>query len=97
MSRKMIFRLILLILAVVLIIPAVSQAESPRVGVVLLHGKTGKPERLWGLSSKLEAQGFLVSTPAMPWSFNRYLDASYETALDEIAAAINQVLAACVS
>jgi len=91
MSRKMIFRLILLILAVVLIIPAVSQAESPRVGVVLLHGKTGKPERLWGLSSKLEAQGFLVSTPAMPWSFNRYLDASYETALDEIAAAINQL------
>ncbi len=91
MSRKMIVRVILFMLAVVLIIPAAIQAASPRVGVVLLHGKTGKPEKLWGLASALEAQGFLVSTPAMPWSHNRYLDASYETALDEIAAAINQL------
>ena len=91
MSRKMIVRVILFMLAVVLIIPAAIQAASPRVGVVLLHGKTGKPEKLWGLASALEAQGFLVFTPAMPWSHNRYLDASYETALDEIAAAINQL------
>ena len=92
MSRKMIFKLLfLLMLAVVLIIPAVSRAEAPRVGVVLLHGKTGKPAKMWDLSSELEAQGFLVSTPAMPWSFNRYLDASFETALNEIAAATNQL------
>ena len=43
------------------------------------------------LSSELEAQGFLVSTPTMPWSFNRYLDTSFETALNEIAAAIGQL------
>jgi pimeloyl-ACP methyl ester carboxylesterase len=88
----MIFKLLLpLMLAVVLVIPAVSPAEAPRVGVVLMHGKTGKPAKLWDLSSGLEAQGFLVSTPTMPWSSNRYLDASFETALDEIAAAINQL------
>ncbi|MGP8049908.1 MAG: esterase/lipase family protein [Desulfobaccales bacterium] len=92
MSRRMIGKLLLLLLlAVVLLIPAVSEAAAPRLGVVLLHGKTGKPAKLWVLSSGLEAQGFLVSTPAMPWSFNRYLDASFETALDEIAAAITQL------
>ena len=92
MTRKIILKLLLpLILAVVLVIPAVSRAEAPRVGVVLLHGKTGNPAKLWDLSSELEAQGFLVSTPTMPWSSNRYLDASFETALNEIAAAINQL------
>ncbi len=71
----------------VLTTAALLRAQTPLLGVVLLHGKAGKPSQLCELSSALKAQGFLVSTPTMPWSSKRYLDAGFETALDEIGSA----------
>jgi pimeloyl-ACP methyl ester carboxylesterase len=54
-------------------------------GVVLLHGKTGSPDRhIPGLASALERDDALVDRPEMPWSRRRYLDASLDQAMDEI-------------
>jgi pimeloyl-ACP methyl ester carboxylesterase len=59
------------------------------LGVVLLHGKRSGPQVFQGLAGALEKEGFLVAKPEMPWSRSRYLDKTFEAALDEIAAAVN--------
>ncbi len=64
---------------------------APRIGLVLMHGKAVNLENLGDLSTALEGQGFLVATPMMPWSRDRYLNATYEAALDEIAEAIQKL------
>lgn len=62
--------------------------NSANYGIVLLHGKANMPTQLLDLIGALEAHGFLVCAPEMPWSRNRYLAANYETALQEISDAI---------
>jgi len=55
------------------------------VGVVLMHGKTGTPERVIDrLAYELRDKGYLVSTPVMPWSQGRLYDRTFEEALTEI-------------
>jgi len=68
-----------------------SEACAQRAGLVLMHGKGVNLENLGDLSAALEGQGFLVVTPMMPWSRDRYLNATYEAALDEIAGAIQKL------
>ena len=58
-------------------------------GVVFLHGKA-----VWsgmfdgGIPAALEAEGALVASPNMPWSFIRMYGATYDDALREIDAAV---------
>ncbi len=67
-------------------------------GVVMLHGRQGgasadappgsgdyylQPER-----KKIEATGFRVVEPNMPWSMTRAYDRSYQESMDEIALAV---------
>jgi pimeloyl-ACP methyl ester carboxylesterase len=58
-------------------------------GVVFLHGKGVWPGAFdGGIVASLSAEGALVATPEMPWSFSRKYDATYEQAMAEIDAAV---------
>lgn len=70
----------------------IAWADSAEVGIVLLHGKQSSPSRMSGLADDLRAEGFLVSTPAMPWSQTRELDVPYPQALNEIEAAATELI-----
>lgn len=59
--------------------------------MVLLHGKTGVPSVFQGLAGTLEQEGILVTSPEMPWSRSRYLEASLAAAMDEIATAVQSL------
>jgi len=61
------------------------QAGSNEVGVLLMHGKGGSPSGyIAELVAGLQAKGYLVSAPALPWSKERIYDASFEDAMGEI-------------
>ena len=81
-----------LVLALIAVLLCLGPAWSgDRLGVVLLHGKRGGPQVFQGLAGTLEKEGILVATPEMPWSRSRYLDKTFEAALDEIATAIKSL------
>jgi len=66
---------------------------AEKIGVVLMHGKTGSPSRgpLPPLISKLKAAGILVDAPEMPWSRKRYLAKDYASSMAEIDVAITRL------
>lgn len=64
------------------------------VGVVLLHGKLGAPDRHIGnLASALRAAGYLVVTPEMPWSRRRNYDAGFLEGLSEVDRSVRDLRA----
>ena len=66
-------------------------SAADKIGVVLMHGKTGtaKPRSPVGpLIATLQGAGILVDAPDMPWSRNRFLDKDYSGAMAEIDAAV---------
>jgi pimeloyl-ACP methyl ester carboxylesterase len=65
------------------------RAANEEIGVVLLHGKWGNPSgTVLNLSRKLVQEGFLVSSPEMPWSGGRLYDRGIDAAMAEIDAAV---------
>jgi len=64
-----------------------------RIGIILLHGKTGTPEIFIrsNVIDRLKHEGFMVDAPEMPWSHNRYIDKSYDEALNEIDLAVESL------
>lgn len=71
-----------------LVLPPAFASEKD-VGIVLLHGKWDRqPTNVLGLACRLEAEGYQVATPTMPWSGTREYDVSYQQAIteDEVAA-----------
>ncbi|MDR3561175.1 MAG: alpha/beta fold hydrolase [Negativicutes bacterium] len=85
--------LITLFLFALVAAPSALAAEE-RVGVVLLHGKTGSPGIFsGGVVEPLKQAGFLVETPEMSWSRGRYIDKTYDEALNEIDAAAARLAA----
>jgi pimeloyl-ACP methyl ester carboxylesterase len=90
LRRYILLRILVPALIVVLLCLGHSWAGD-KLGVVLLHGKTGVPSVFQGLAGALEQQGILVTSPEMPWSRSRYLDATLEAAMDEIAASVQSL------
>jgi dienelactone hydrolase len=80
-------------LALALLLVACSTAyAADRIGVVLMHGKWGRPDRgIDGLARTLEGKGMLVATPAMPWGSARNYDADYPAALEQIEREVQQL------
>lgn len=80
-------------LLVVLSLASAAGADD-RIGVLLMHGKlrTAQPDSPVGLlATALEAQGFLVAAPDMPWSRTREYDKTYEEAMQEIDARVEEL------
>ena len=65
---------------------------AEKIGVVLMHGKTGSATRgpIRPLISKLQTAGILVDAPDMPWSRKRFLAKDYAGSLAEIDVAITR-------
>jgi dienelactone hydrolase len=66
-------------------------AASSDVGVVLMHGKWGSPQRMLPLARDLESRGYLVSNAEMPWSGRRLYDVEYAAALNEIERQVREL------
>ena len=65
------------------------QAGNESIGVVLIHGKWGNPSgTTLQLARKLGQEGFLVSSPEMPWSGFRLYDNGIDDAMAEIDSAV---------
>lgn len=80
-------KIILAALALMLTAPAVQAAD--RLGIVLMHGKQGNPDRhISGIASALASDGYLVATPEMCWSKRRIYDKPYDACLAELDTAV---------
>lgn len=71
-----------------------SGAQSPAIGIVLMHGKGGSPTK-WvaPLASGLEQKGYLVANLEMPWSGRRRYDVDVDAADREVGAALDALRA----
>jgi pimeloyl-ACP methyl ester carboxylesterase len=82
---------LLLLPLILLNASALAAGSGQLVGVVLMHGKGGSPEKhVTGLANALRQQGVLVANLDMPWSGRREYDADVASA----AAQVNSALAA---
>jgi esterase/lipase len=80
-------KLINLILAFGLATSSCFAIGQEKITVVLMHGKQGGGPRdtsLESLQRKLQDSGMQVVKPEMPWSFNRFIEGNWDTALNEI-------------
>ena len=68
---------------------ATAQSPSPVIGMVIMHGKGGSPDRyVSDLASWLEAKGCLVANLEMPWSGRREYDGDVDAAVKETQSAL---------
>lgn len=85
-------RLVAVFLAAALLIVSPASAFDPRTtGVVVIHGKWGRPgdpNTVGPLAAALQAAGFIVDQPEMPWSGARVYDRGFDQSMDEIDAAV---------
>ena len=86
----------LLVAALFIFLIAPVHAFEPRTtGVVVMHGKWGAPGDpvTQPLAAALQAAGFLVDQPEMPWSGRRLYDAPWDGAMADIDAAVARLKA----
>ncbi len=83
--------LILVLLAFALALAAQPAAAFQRVGLVLLHGKTGSPAQFAGMTGMLDETGYGVETPEMCWSARRIYDMPLDKCLADIDAAVKRL------
>lgn len=70
----------------------VAYADTPNIGVVLMHGKGGSPTKhVVDLAHALERSGYLVANIEMPWSGRREYDVDVSSAEREVELAIDEL------
>jgi dienelactone hydrolase len=73
---------------------AAAGAAAGDIGVVLMHGKWGTPDRHIGdVAGALARSGYRVENVEMPWSRTRLYDKSYDAALVEVDEAVARLRA----
>jgi len=66
--------------------------ETPRIGIVLMHGKAGRPEGvIHELAMSLEARGFLLANLEMPWSSRRDYDVDVAAGEKQVVDALSDL------
>lgn len=69
-------------------------AQSPGIGIVIMHGKGGSPTKhVADLASSLEGKGYLVANLDMPWSGQRDYDANVAAAEKQVESALESLRA----
>ena len=86
-------RLFLLAAALVALVLGEPAAAFERVGIVLLHGKTGTPDQFETVANTLIEAGIPVETPEMCWSAGRLYDAAFADCMNDIDTAIGYLAA----
>ena len=64
--------------------------DTPKIGVILMHGKNGTPNdpALQPLKAAMERQGWTVVLPEMQWSRRRYLEGNWDAVMNDLAAQV---------
>ncbi len=89
MARLIRALLLFVLFAAGFALPPIALAEPPAIGIVIMHGKGGSPDRLVSdLASALAAKGYLVANLEMPWSGRREYDVGVKQAEQEVEAAL---------
>ncbi len=69
--------------------PPTAMADTPLMGIAIMHGKGGAPTRFVAvLASALADKGYLVANLEMPWSGRREYDVGVSRAEEEVEAAL---------
>ncbi len=76
----------------ILVVTAPARAAD-RIGLVLMHGKTGMPTQLAKLAAALKASGYIVESPEMCWSKIRIYDKPLADCTAEIDRAVEELKA----
>jgi len=71
----------------------VPRAQAATLGLVLIHGKQGRPAQFEKLAAVFNEAGWLTERPEMCWSRRRIYDRTYLDCLAEIGAAVTQLRA----
>lgn len=81
-------------IAAVLLLAAASAQAADKLGVILMHGKQGSPDKqIVSLASDLASEGYLVATPEMCWSKRRIYDRIYPDCIAELDKAADKLKA----
>lgn len=81
-------------LAATLALATTGAAAADRLGIVLMHGKQGQPDKaITGLASALASEGYAVATPEMCWSKRRIYDQPYPSCVAELDKAVESLRA----
>ena len=81
---------VLAIVVTVVSCSSIAQTPSPRIGIVIMHGKGGSPTRhVSDLASSLEGKGYFVANLEMPWSGRRNYDVNVSAAEMEVESALD--------
>ena len=80
--------IVLVLLAFALALAGGPAAAFTRVGIVLLHGKTGSPAEFADMANMLNETGYGVETPEMCWSARRIYDRPLSGCLADVDKAI---------
>lgn len=79
----------LIIIVAAIFQPVAAQSTSPRIGVVVMHGKGGSPTKhVADLAAFLKDKGYLVANMEMPWSDRREYDVDVGGAEKEVESAL---------
>lgn len=75
------------------VLPAAAQTpEKTGIGIVVMHGKGGSPDRLVNtLATGLEQKSYRVASLEMPWSGKRHYDKDVSAAEQEVTAALAEL------
>jgi dienelactone hydrolase len=81
--------------ALAMAITPVTIAQSEGLGIVVMHGKGGRPgaPHIVDFVRRLESRGFLVANIEMPWSGARNYDVPVTRGEEELAAAVAELRA----
>ena len=83
------------LLVVAALLPAAAAAQAPAVGVVLMHGKWGNPEKgIAPVELELKGAGFAVVSREMPWSERRAYDAGWDEVMLQLEGEVAKLRAA---
>jgi esterase/lipase len=85
--------LLWLLLASVIGLGRVDAIAAERIGIVLLHGKTGTPGQFATMAETMNETGYGVETPEMCWSNRRIYDAPLSDCFADVDAAIGRLRA----
>ncbi len=87
--KHLLFFLAAVLTSTLLNAPVFAQ-NAPAAGIVVMHGKGGRPERHVNLLAEaLESKGWLVANIEMPWSGRREYDVDVAAAEKEVTAALD--------
>lgn len=79
----------LVLVAFTAAVPITAAAQAEPIGIVVMHGKGGSPNRLVAdLARALEGKGYLVANLEMPWSGRRNYDVTTVKGEEEVEAAL---------